>query len=106
MPSLMGSLFDRLGYLNVFKSHVSIRKEFSEVNWTTLGLYQSIQENKTEIDEASTESSIAEVDADAVVAAEERGMIVDDAEKESIKVMTTSHFRYMISWSWAIHMIS
>ena len=72
--SLMSSFSDRLEYLNVFKSHVSIKRNLVNLNWTKLELYRSFQANE-KVNEASTESQITEIDA--------------DAEMESTKVMLT-----------------
>ena len=56
------------------------------LNLTRLELYQFIQANE-KVNEASTESPIAEVDADAVAAGQSRK--TDDAEMESTKVKLT-----------------
>ena len=37
-PSRLGSILDGFGYLSRFKSHVSIRKKFSELDLDSLDL--------------------------------------------------------------------
>ena len=65
------------------------------LNLTRLELYQFIQANE-KINEASSESPITEIDADAVVAGKQSGKR-DDAGKESTKVMLTNVQRSLCS---------
>ena len=68
-----------------------------KLNWTRLELYRSFQDNE-KVNEATTESPITEIDADAVVAAEQSGKTDDDpGKKSSIKVKLTIIQRSMPS---------